>query len=235
MSLPLRLPYCSPARRLRAVLLFPCFRAPVTPPPSPVCSQEPDSEPEGGTPESYAEEEAWLYSSGHWGRVLSGGVGAIPQGWAWPGSPSVQLAPQPRHRPPPPPTAIPASSAATSPITVSWRSSQSIRPIVLGRRPSVAQGPRRAKERQPGTASTGGKEPELRVNIQNERRLRSVEEPAPYLPVPRTLAFRGVAGRGLCPGKRTGKLGKPASASPEKYQGSCRRVTLEFKGVEKPR
>ncbi|XP_005082483.1 uncharacterized protein LOC101829285 [Mesocricetus auratus] len=234
MSLPLRLPYCSPARRLRAVLLFPCFRAPVTPPPSPACSQDPDSESEGGTPESYAEEEAWLNSSGHWGRVLSGGVGAIPQGWAWPGSPSFQQAPQPRHRPPPQPAAVPASCAAPSPNAVAWRS-QPIRPAVLGRRPSVAQGPRRAKERQPGTVNAGAKEPELRVNIQNERRLRSMEEPTLAFPVPRTLAFRGVAGRNQCPGKRSGKLSKPPSASPEKYQGSCSRVTLEFKGAEKPR
>ncbi|MEJ1270513.1 uncharacterized protein LOC100773462 [Cricetulus griseus] len=235
MSLPLRLPYCSPARRLRAVLLFPYFRAPVTPPPSPVCSQEPDSELEGGSPESCAEEEVWLYSSGHWGRVLSGGVGAIPQGWAWPGSPSGPPAPQPRHRPSTQPTPVLAPSAATSPIAVSWHS-QSIRPAVLGRRPSVAQSPRRAKERQPGTASAGGKEPEFRVvNIHNERRWRSLEEPNPAFSVPRTLAIRGVASRSLCPGKRSGKLNKPASASPEKYQGSCRTVTLEFKGVEKPR
>lgn len=234
MSLPLRLPYCSPARRLRAVLLFPYFRAPITPPPSPACAQEPDSEPEGGTPESYAEEEAWLYSGCHWGRVLRGSVGAIPQGWAWPGAPGIQQAPQPRHLPPPPPSAAPAPSPDTSPIAVSWRS-QSIRPTVLGRRPSLTQGTRRAKERQPGTASAGGKEPEPRVNSQNEGRLRNVGEPTPALPVPRTLAFRGVAGRSLCSGKRSGKLSKPASTSPEKYQGSCRRVTLEFKGVEKPR
>ncbi|KAH0507034.1 hypothetical protein LTLLF_170860 [Microtus ochrogaster] len=216
MSLPLRLPYCSPARRLRAVLLFPYFRAPVTPPPSPACSQEPDYEPEGGTPESYAEEEAWLPSSGHRGRM-----GAIRQSRAWPGQSSVQQAPQPRQRPPP-----------SSQIAVSFRS-QSIRPKVLGRRPLVAQGPRRAKDRQLGTASA--KDVEFRMNSQNERRLRSIEEPMPGLPVPRSLAFRGVPGRSLCPGKRNGKLSKSASASPEKYQGTCRRVTLEFKGVEKLR
>ncbi|XP_038205317.1 uncharacterized protein LOC119827586 [Arvicola amphibius] len=227
MSLPLRLPYCSPARRLRAVLLFPYFRAPVTPPPSPACSQEPDSEPESGTPESYAKEEAWLPSSGHWGRV-----GAIPQGWAWPGQPSVQQAPQPRHRHPPPPTVARAPPSASSQIAVSFRS-QSIRPTVLGRRPLVAQGPRRTKDRQLGTASA--KDVEFRVNSQNERRLRSVEEPTPGLPVPRSLAIRGVPGYSLYPGKRNGKLSKSASASPEKYQRTCRRVTLEFKGVEKLR
>ncbi|KAL1769814.1 hypothetical protein HispidOSU_014866 [Sigmodon hispidus] len=234
MSLPLRLPYCSPARRLRAVLLFPYFRAPVTPPPSPAYSLEPDSEPEGGTQESYAEEEGWLHSSGHWRRVLGSSVGANPQGWAWPGPQISQQAPQPRARPPPAPTAALVPSPATSPISVSWRS-QSIRPSVTGRRPSVAQGPRRAKERQPGTTSTGRKEFEFRVNNQNERRLRNVQEqPTSSLPVPRTLAIKGVAGRSLCPGKRSGKLSKSASTSPEKYQGSCRRVTLEFR-VEKPK
>ncbi|XP_052056460.1 translation initiation factor IF-2-like [Apodemus sylvaticus] len=233
MSLPLRLPYCSPARRLRAVLLFPYFRAPVTPPPSPACSQEPDSEPEGGTPESYTEDDAWLCAGSHWGPVLNGSVGAVPQSWAWSGPPNTPQAPQPRHRPPP--TAVPASYAATSPGTMFWNP-QSIRPPVLGRpRPSVAQSPRRAKERQPGTASAGGKEPELCVNSQNERRWRSMEGPTPGLPVPRTLSIRGVAGRGMSPVKRSGKLSKPASALPEKYQGRCRRVTLEFKGVEKPR
>ncbi|EDL94895.1 rCG20318 [Rattus norvegicus] len=88
MSLPLRLPYCSPARRLRAVLLFPYFCAPVTPPPSPVCSQEPDSEPESCTPENYTEEDAWLCAGSQWGPVLSGSVGAVPQSWAWPGPPN---------------------------------------------------------------------------------------------------------------------------------------------------
>lgn len=233
MSLPLRLPYCSPARRLRAVLLFPYFRNPVTPPPSPACSQEPDSEPEGGTPESYTEEDAWLCAGSHWGPVLSSSVGSVPQSWAWPGPSNAPQVPQPRHRPSP--TGIPASSAATSPGAMFW-SPQSIRPPVLGRpRPTVAQGSRRAKERQPGISSTGGKEPELGVNSLSERRLRSVDEPTPAFPVPRTLSIRGVAGRGMCPVKRSGKLSKPASALPEKYQGRCRRVTLEFKGVEKPR
>lgn len=232
MSLPVRLPYCSPARRLRAVLLFPCFRAPVTPPPSPACLQELDPEPEGSTPESYTEEEGWLHSGCHLGHVLSGSLGAVPQGWAWSFPRNVPKAPQPRYRSPAP--ASPAPSPAASRITVSWRS-QSIRPAVLGRRPSVAQGPRRAKERQPVTASAGGKEPELCVNCQKEWRLRNVEEPIPGLQVSRTLPIRGVSGRGLCPGKRNAKLSKPATASPEKNQGSCSRVTLEFKGVEKPR
>lgn len=208
------------------MLLFPYFCAPVTPPPSPACSQEPDSEPEGGTQESYAE-EARLPSRGHWGRV-----GAIPQGWAWSGQSKVQQAPQSRHRPPHPPTVAQAPSSASSQVAASFRS-QSIRPTVLGRRPLLTQGPRRAKDRQFGTASA--KDFEFRVNSQNERRLRSVEEPTPGLPVPRSLAIRGVPGRNLCPGKRNGKLSKSASASPEKYQGTCRRVTLEFKGVEKLR
>lgn len=229
MSLPLRLPYCSPAQRLRAVLLYPYFRAPVTPPPSPVCSQDPDSEPEGGTPESYTEEDALFCTGSHWEPVLNSSVGAVPQSWAWPGPANAS---QPRYRPPP--TAVPAS-AATSPGAMFWNP-LSIRPPVLGRpRPSVAQGPRRAKERQLGTASAGGKEPELGLNSQNELRLRSMEGPTPALPVPRTLSIRGVSGRGMSPVKRSGKLSKPASALPEKYQGRCRRVTLEFKGVEKPR
>ena len=223
-----------PAPWARAVLLYPYFRDPVTPPTSPTCSQEPDSDPEGGTPESYSEEDAWLCESSHWGPVLKGSVGAVPQSWAWPGPPNAPQAPQPRHRPPP--NAVPASPAATSPCAMFW-SPQSIRPPVLGRpRPSVAQGPRRAKERQPGTASAGGKEPELGLNSQNERRLRSMEGPTPALPIPRTLSIRGVTtGRGMSPVKRSGKLSKPASALPEKYQGRYRRMTLEFKGVEKPR
>lgn len=234
MSLPLRLPYCSPARRLRAVLLFPYFRAPVTPPPSPVCSQEPDSDTESGTPESYTEEDAWLCAGSQWGPLLSGSVGAVPQSWAWSGPPNAPQTPQPRPRPPPP-TPVAASSSAASPGVMFWNP-QSIRPPVLGRpRPPVAQGPRRAKERQAGTASAGGKELELGVYSQNERRLRNMEGPTPALPVPRTLSIRGVAGRGMCPVKRSGKLSKPTSALPEKYQGRCRRVTLEFKGVEKPR
>lgn len=212
------------------MLLFPYFRAPVTPPPSPACSQEPDSEPESSTPESYTEEDSWLCAGSHWGPGLNSSVGAVPQSWAWPGPPN---APQPRHRPPP--TTVQTSSVATSPGTMFW-SPQSIRPPVLGRpRPSVAQSPRRAKERQPGTASASGKEPELGLYSQNERRWRSMEGPTSGLPVPRTLSIRGVAGRGMSPVKRSGKLSKPSSALPEKYQGRCRRVTLEFKGVEKPR
>lgn len=230
MSLPLRLPYCSPAQRLRAVLLFPYyFRAPDTPPPSPACSQEPDSESEGGTPESYTEEDRWFCAGSHWGPALNGSGGAVPQSWAWPGPPNAW---QPPYRPPP--TAVPASTA-TSPSAMIWNP-KSIRPPVLGRpRPSLAQGPRRAKERQPGTSSAGGKEPELGWNSQNERRLRSMEGPTPALSAPRTLSIRGVSGRGMSPVKRSGKLSKPASALPEKYQGRCRRMTLEFKGVEKPR
>lgn len=229
MSLPLRLPYCSPARRLRAVLLFPYFRAPVTPPPSPVCSQEPDSDPESGTSESYTEDDAWLCAGSQWGPV-----GAVPQSWAWSGPPNAPQTPQPRPRPPPS-TPVAASSSAASPGTMFWNP-QSIRPPVLCRpRPPVAQGPRRAKERQAGTANAGGKELELGVYSQNERRLRNMEGPTPALPVPRTLSIRGVAGRGMCPVKRSVKLSKPTSALPEKYQGRCRRVTLEFKGVEKPR
>ncbi|XP_055465223.1 actin nucleation-promoting factor WASL-like [Psammomys obesus] len=227
MSLPLRLPYCSPARRLRAALLYPYFRAPATPPPSPAYSQEPDSELEGCTPESYPEEEARHYEGGRWGRVMSG-------------PPSCPPTSQPWHRQPPPPPPPPPHIAAPDPppaspqVAVPWRS-HSIRPTVLGRRPSVAQGPRRAKERQPGTASAGGKEQELRVSSQTEWRLRSLEEPTLEALVPRTWPIGGVSGRSMCPGKRNGKLSRPAWASPEKYQGSCRRVTLDFKVVEKPR
>lgn len=215
------------------MLLFPYFCAPATPPPSPACSQELDSEPEGGTPESYSEEEAWLCAGSHWGPVLSSNKGTVPQSWAWPGPLNAPQTPQPRHRPPP--TSASASSTANSPGGMFWNP-QSIRPPVLGRpRPTVAQSPRRAKERQPGTASAGGKEPELGVNSQNEWRLRIMEGPTPALPVPRTLSIRGEASRGMCPVKRGGKLSKSASALPEKYQERCRRVTLEFRRVEKPR
>lgn len=229
MSLPLRLPYCSPARRLRAVLLFPCFRAPVTPPPSPACSQEPEAEPDGGAPEGGAEEEAWLSAAGPGRRS----AGAVPHGWAGSGPPGAPHGAQarPRPRPGPPPSAAPAPPASASPLAVSWRS-QSIRPSLLGRRPAVAQGLRRARDRPAGAsgpAAAGGKEPELRV--QNDRRWRTVEE----APVPRPLAVRGVAGRGAYPGKRSGKPSKPASASPEKLQGTCKKVTLEFRGVDKAR
>lgn len=233
MSLPLRLPYSSPARRLRAVLLLPYFRAPVTPPPSPVWSPELDSEKEGSSPEGGSEEEAaWVCARGNWGRVLSGSVRVTPQGWA-------SVVPQSTHHAlrawPKLPGPLPVAAASPSSPRVGSRCSaripQPTRPALLCRRPSAPHGPGRAKDRQPGAsgrASTGRREPEPRINSQIEWGWRTMERKTPPLPAPLTLASRGVTGRSACP-RKSRKLGKMSSASPEKYQGNCKKVSLEHK------
>uniref|UniRef100_A0A8C5LCE0 RIKEN cDNA 1700056E22 gene n=1 Tax=Jaculus jaculus TaxID=51337 RepID=A0A8C5LCE0_JACJA len=232
MSLPLRLPYSSPARRLRAVLLFPCFCAPLTPPPSPACSQDPDSDTDGGaSSEGCPLDDAWLYVPGGRGRAFSGCAGASTrQGWAGPGPLSLPHVPPPKPGPP--------SNVAPGPLSRGCvRRPQPTRPPLLNRRPSAAKGSWPAKDRQPGIL--GGKEPESSVSSRKEydRLWRIGQFAPPTLPAPRAAARGVAASRGEAPGgKKSAKVCQPASASQEKNPATCRKIVLEVKkGVGKPR